>query len=206
MKRLLVIAILSAAATACVEGNNPVQLIGARPLSATECGTRAGDIDQYRGSLDFALSKHYYMTFGLYSPLNQEQSTVGTGFIGEEIVYNYESLGVKGSFKEETLPIYFVVGAGADPDESFIAVDLIGADARTKLESLVPAEPDVMTLLATIKIKGKLASGRGVETNEVTYPIELTRGVGCLENQTARPTADFPCANPGQDGAPYVCQ
>ncbi|WP_224366859.1 hypothetical protein [Hyalangium versicolor] len=207
MKRMLFIAILTATASACVEGSKPVQLIGAKPLSPTECGTRADDVlEQYSGSLDYAASTHYFMSFGLFSPLvADDNSSEGTGFIGSEIIFNYESLGVKGTFKEESRPIYLVVDPGASPDESYVVIDLIGSEARTKLDSLVPSAPDTMTLLATFKIKGELASGRSAETNEVTYPIELTRGQGCGENTTARPPVDYPCVNPGQDGYGYQC-
>jgi hypothetical protein len=205
MKRLLLIATLAASASACVQGNNPVQLLDAIPPDPAECG-KQGSIALLSGSLNYNASNQYFMSFSIFSPLSTEQTTSGTGFIGSEIVYNYEARGVKGvTFKEEVRPIYFVVDPGASPEDSYVILDLIGDEARKKLDGVVPASPDTLTLLTTLKIKGKLASGKSVETNEVTFPITITRAPACAENQKAVPLAATPCGNPGQDGNGFTC-
>jgi hypothetical protein len=204
MKRLLFIAALAAFAPACVEGINPVQLVRARQADKS-CGKPADGVgDRLAGFLDYSLSNQYIIALGLFSPLDPDaQSTTGTGFVGDEIIYNYESQGVKATFKEETRSVYFAVSAGADPQDSFVILNLIGTEAVTKLDSLVPTAPDSMTLLATVKIKGKLASGKSTETNELTYPITLTRE-GCPEGKTPTPNPDADICNPAQDGG-YLC-
>jgi hypothetical protein len=127
------------------------------------------------------------------------------GFIAEEAVLTYEAKKVNATFKEESTPLYFVVKAGTQTsDDAYFPVDLIGDEARKKLDSVVPAEPDSMTLLVTLKLKGKLSSGRSAETNEVTFPIEITRGASCPSTQTAQPIPAFPCF-PGQDGNGFTC-
>jgi hypothetical protein len=205
MKRLLFIAALAALAPACVEGINPVQLVRARQVDKTCSKPVADAADRLAGFLDYSLSNQYVVALGLFSPLDPDaQTTTGTGFVGEEIVYNYESQGVKSTFKEESRPIYFAVSAGADPQESFVILDLIGTEAVKKLDSLVPTAPDTMTLLATVKLKGKLASGKSTETNELTYPITLTRG-GCPEGKTPVADPNVDICNPAQDGG-YDCQ
>ena len=95
------------------------------------------------------------------------------------------------------------MSAGADPSASFVVLDLIGTEAAKKLDSLVPTAPDTMTLLTTVKIKGKLASGKTTETNELTYPITLTRA-GCPDGQVAKPVEGADICNPAQDGS-YQC-
>jgi hypothetical protein len=202
MKRLLFIATLAASASACVEGNNPVQILDARPLAPETCAR--GELSIIRGSLNFNINTHYQTTFSLFSPLVAGTGTSGTGFYAEEIDLSYEAKGVSTTFKDEALPVFFVVNAGAQSNDSYFTADLIGDEARKKLESVVPSEPDSMTLLVTLRLKGKLASGKSAETNEVTFPIQITRGASCASGQTPGPTAEQPCF-PGQDGVPFTC-
>ena len=201
MKRLWFIAILAASASACVEGNNPVQLLSAIPQDPESC--EPGDIALIQGRLNFNAGKAYFTTFQLFSPITAETDDVSpAAFYAEEIVYNYEvaTPRVSISFSEESLPIYFVVPAGAQPANSWLAMNLIGSQAREKLDAAVPAAPDFITLLASVKVRGKLPSGKGVETNEVTYPIDITRARGCPENFVPVQPAESPsCLYPGQD-------
>jgi hypothetical protein len=203
MKRLWFIAILAASASACVEGNNPVQLLSAIPRDPESC--QPGDVAQIQGLLNFNAGKSYVTTFQLFSPIALESDEASpAAFYAEEIVYNYDvaTPRVSVSFTEESLPIYFVVPVGAQPGDNWLAMNLIGAQAREKLDPVVPAAPDFITLLATVKVKGKLPSGKQVETNEVTYPIDITRARGCAENEVpVRPSDAPPCLVPGQDQA-----
>ncbi|HVG64084.1 MAG TPA: hypothetical protein VNA24_36310 [Hyalangium sp.] len=204
MKRLWFIAILAASASACVEGNNPVQLLSAVPQGPESCTPE--DIALTSGRLNYDASLGYIITFGLFSPITEDTtgaSTSPAAFYAEEIVYNYESRPAPLPFIEESLPIYFVVPVGAQPGDSWLQVNLIGSEARKKLDGAVPPAPDFMTLLTTIKIKGKLPSGKEVETNEVTFPIDITRAGGCgsgvptVLNDQGKPLG--PCAFAGQD-------
>ncbi|MFL5349444.1 MAG: hypothetical protein ACJ8AT_31985 [Hyalangium sp.] len=203
MKRLLFIATLAASASACVNGNNPVQLLDARPVDSKTCERSEKAI--LRGSLNYNVNTHYITTFSVFSPLTENTTSgSGTGFYGEEVDLSYTAKKVTTTFTDESLPILYVVPAGAQPGDSFFTVDLIGDEARKKLEAVVPSEPDSMTLLVTIKLKGKLASGKAAETNEVTFPIEITRGASCPPNQTPMPGAEDKCF-PGQDGVAFSC-
>jgi hypothetical protein len=208
MKRLWLIAILVASASACVEGNNPVQLLSAIPQNPESC--EPGTVALTHGRLNYAVGTSYVTTFQLFSPIAGDESSQASpaAFYAEEIIYNYESRNPPVSFTEESLPIYFVVPAGAQPGDSWLAMNLIGSKAREKLNGAVPAAPDSMTLLASIRVRGRFPSGKQVETNEVTYPIELTRAGGCTPPQVpARPAEAPPCLYPGQDAAfnTYTC-
>lgn len=203
MKRLWFIAVIAAGMTACVEGNNPVQLLNAVPRAADTCDR--AEIALTRGRLNFNGGSSYLITFSLFSPLTADEGDATTspaGFYAEEVVLSYETRNPNISLDEESRPIYFVVPAGADPNESWIEVNLIGTEARKKLATAVPTYPDAMTLLTTVKLKGKLPSGKSVETNEVTYPIELSRqGQACAADQVTDfyDAEESPCGFPGQD-------
>jgi hypothetical protein len=202
MKRLWFIAILAASASACVEGNNPVQLLNAIPQDPSSC--QPGEVALTQGRLNFNAGKAYYTTFELFSPITESETDQSSpaAFYAEEIVYNYDvaTPRVSISFVEESLPIYFVVPVGAQPSDTWLAMNLIGSQAREKLDPAVPAAPDFITLLASIKIRGKLPSGKEVETNEVTFPIDITRARGCPDNFVpVKPADSPPCLNPGQD-------
>jgi hypothetical protein len=197
MKRLWFIAILAASTSACVEGNNAVQLLSAITVDPESCG--AGDVALYSGRLNFNAGQSYRIYFELFSPVAREDEATQTpaAFYAEEIVYNYDSKTPKVTFTEETLPIYAVVEAGAQPGDNRIMLNLIGTEARKKLDAAVPASPDFMTLFATVKLRGKLPSGNGVETNEVTYPINITRARACAAG--TEPASTSPCGFAGQD-------
>jgi hypothetical protein len=206
MKRLLFVAILATYASACVEGNNPLQLLGARPFETTDPCDR-GTVDILRGTLNYNVNTHYRTTFSLFSPLTSGTagaSASSDSFIAQEILLSYEAKGVSVSFTDETLPIYFVVEGGSQAEGSWIGLDLIGDEARKKLDSVVPAAPDTMTLLVTVQLKGKLTSGKEVESNDVTFPIVITRGAACASGQTPGPAGEDICF-PGQDGVAFSC-
>ena len=81
---------------------------------------------------------------------------------------------------------------------------------RRKLEAAVPSAPEAMTLIVTFKIRGKLTSGADVETNEVRFPIVISREgnpcpAGEIPKQPEGSGRDSSCFNPGQDNQAYTC-
>lgn len=202
MKRLLLIAALAAGAVSCVEGNRAVQILEARQIS----GTCERTVALINGSLNYDLSNVYLASFTLFSPIEQSSDDPNRlDFFGKELVLNYESRNPSVSFTEELIPVHLVVGAGEEG--SSVLLDLIGDKARTKLEGSVPPFPDFMTLLVSLKIRGELSSGNGVETNEVTFPIQITRaGSPCAAGKVLTPKDQGACSNPGQNGQDFTCE
>lgn len=204
MKRLWFIAILAASASACVEGNNAVQVVSVVP-QGEQCSPE--EIPLSHGRLNYDASDEYKVVFRLFSPVVTDETgatSTPVAFYAQEIVYNYESKIPPITFIEESKPIFFAVEAGAQPGEAWIEVDLIGSEARKKLNGPVPPHPDVLTLLATVKIKGELPSGKAVETNEITFPIDISRAEACSEGQEAKVLNTTgeplgPCVYAGQD-------
>jgi hypothetical protein len=199
MKRLLLIAALAAGAVSCVEGNRAVQILQANQLSA-DCS--AGE-SLLNGLLNYDASNIYLANFTIFSPvLAQDNNRLD--FFGKEIVLNYESRNPSVNFTEEAIPVHLVVAAGET--DSTVVINLIGDKARAKLEGSVPSAPDRMTLLVSMKIRGELSSGNAVETNEVTFPISISRaGPACAAGKVLTPE-DGSCANPGQNGQKFTCE
>jgi len=126
-------------------------------------------------------------------------------FFGKEVVLNYESRNPSVSFTEEAIPVHLVVAAGET--DSTVVLNLIGDKARAKLDGAVPTFPDVMTLLVSMRIRGEMSTGSAVETNEVTFPIDISRvGSLCPAGKVITPKDDGPCFNPGQGGAEFTCE
>jgi len=201
MKRLLLVAALAASAVSCVEGNRAVQLLQANKMGA-DCAPSEALIN---GNLNYDVSTNYLANFTLFSPVSEQSSSNRLDFFGREIVLNYESRNPSTSFTEEVIPIYLVVPAGTT--DTNVIVPMIGDKARAKLEGAVPTFPDVMTLLVSMRLKGEMSSGSSVETNEVIFPIQISRaGSRCVAGQRVVPP-EGACANPGQNGQEqaYTC-
>jgi len=202
MKRLLLVAALAAGGVSCVEGNRAVQILQANQMDA-DCSTGESLIN---GTLNYDVSNNYLANFTIFSPVQTQAggSSNRLDFFGKEIVLNYESRNPPVSFSEESIPVHLVVTAGEN--DSSVVVPLIGDKARAKLEGTVPTFPDVMTLLVSLRIRGEMSSGSSVETNEVTFPIQISRaGPACAAGKVLKPE-DGACANPGQNGQSFSCE
>jgi hypothetical protein len=201
MKRLLLIAALTAGAVSCVEGNRAIQILESREVGV-DC--EPGN-PLLVGSLNYDVTNIYLANFTLFSPIQQgDDSPNRLDFFGREIVLNYESQNPPITFNEEIRPVYLVVGAGSE--DATVTLNLIGDKARAKLEGVVPTSPEAMTLLVSLRIRGELSSGTAVETNEVTFPIQISRaGPACPAGQVLT-VQEGACFNPGQSGQKPTCQ
>lgn len=201
MKRLLLIAALAAGAVSCVEGNRAVQILQANQIGA-DCATTGEAL--LSGGLNYDISNVYLANFSIFSPVAEQEGSNRLDFFGKEIVLNYESRTPSINFNEEAIPVHLVVEAGET--DSTVVVNLIGDKARAKLEGSVPTAPEAMTLLVSMKIRGEMSSGSAVETNEVTFPIQISRGgPACGAGKVLTPE-EGACANPGQNGQKFTCE
>ena len=65
---------------------------------------------------------------------------------------------------------------------------------------------DISVAGNTLSIRGELSSGNAVETNEVTFPIQITRaGPACPAGQVVV-SKEGACFNPGQNGQKPTCE
>jgi hypothetical protein len=204
MKNLVLVASLSAAAAGCTESLSPLQVGAARPLDNT-CSADTGS-QRYAGSLDIALNAPYVIAFDVSSDLSTDDVTVGgdtvvsgtrNDFVVKEISFTYTSEPA-GTFVPERIPAHAVIRAG---DDEVMNISLIGPKAYATVANLLGAHESV-TLMATFRLRGRLAGGQDAETNEVSYPITVYNSgfVACPAGTVLQNTG--PCENrPGQDQA-----
>ena len=188
MKRLLLMAALTMGASACVNGNEPIMILGTTPVGP-DCAQLTGPV-LLSGSLVVG-NDRFITSFNIASSLPAKGGTSGerNDFYGEELILSYRAENQKPAinFEDESLPISFFIPVGGA--SNVLVLDVIGSAAKAK----VPSMNEGSTLFVTVKLKGKTSAGGSVESNEATYPIRI---VGGCENS---PTAgDGACSNPNQ--------
>ncbi|HZH04474.1 MAG TPA: hypothetical protein VEY30_11880 [Myxococcaceae bacterium] len=215
MKRILAVVAIAWGVTGCSSPESSVRILNGYALQSGEAAGGAcerQEIAQYRGSLDISANSSYLLAFGTESDFQSVNTTVGTdtiadgsrnNFIGDQIVFSYMSEPSL-PFEEERTNIHFVIEPGANGDDSFVILDLLGPKAAELLRNNVSVGNSA-ELQISFYVKGKTAAGGDVETNTVAYPITIrnTGFAGC-------PGGDFvlngPCGGfGGQDGIPAGC-
>ncbi|XXF76624.1 hypothetical protein P2318_26730 [Myxococcaceae bacterium GXIMD 01537] len=217
MKQLFIVAAMALGAAACTDNLRPIQLREAKPLDA-DCAEE--DIGQYAGTLDLAPLNNgvplsimsYLKSYTIASTMEEvdlsvsEAPLANTGrnnFIGEDIVYTFESQ-PPAKFASEIRPVYFVVPAASE--DSRININLITPKALETLQALVKEQPagGSVQLITRFRIRGHLASGVSTETDEATYPITVyNSGLSCPSGQSIAFTGA--CGGPSGADSPASC-
>lgn len=191
MKQLFLVAALAVGAAGCADDLRPIQLRDAKPLDA-DCAEE--DVGLYAGSLDLAAldngappqSIRFLMSFTVASQMEAVEVEVGDGtlveaernnFIVEEIEYSFASTPPR-AFAAERVPAFAVIPA--DSDSSRMNINLVPPRALETVRALVDETGAPVTLLSTIRLKGRLATGVKTESDKATFPITVyNSGVNC---------------------------
>lgn len=224
MKQLFLVAAMAMGAAGCASDLRPIQVGNALPLDG-ECKSD-GDVYQYAGSLDvswmgksgvLASDLHFYLNFNVASTLEGTEVDVGdspvgdpsrNSFIVEQIELSYTSTPA-GTYTAESVPAFFVVPAGSQ--ESKMVIDLVTPKALETAAALIGSPDQAVTLNVRFRLKGKMATGATAESNEVSFPITITKRYpdfqGCDPALGLIPLRTGPCGGlGGQDGAPIGCE
>jgi len=201
----------------CVPNDSSIHLLNAFPYQNAQINgaCQAATVGITAGTLDIAGTSSYLLQFQMESTFQQLSNGVSgespfqgpsrNDWIATEILYSYSSVpALSPPLADELLPIYFRLPAGAS-STSFIGIDMITATTAQRLASTVRVG-DVVTLNITIQLRGELASGQKVNTNKVTYTIEVFNSgfQGCAAGD--RRVLSGPCGSPGgQDGSLVGC-
>jgi hypothetical protein len=197
MKRLMAIAAalaLAAPLGGCVanQGDAPIRFLWVRALEFQEGVGCVGSEERIitEGVLDIAGGFNFPMPVSVETNTFQQPITIGQEpFSGEglgditlnEVVYSYQFQPVIGSAPVSlTLPAdeadrvayYGVFRPETDPDESYTFIGALGPGALDALyRSITPGM--AVTVLSTIKARGRLSGGQPVESNEFTFPVTV---------------------------------
>ena len=217
--RSLILLPLLAGLGCTVPNDSSIRFLNAHQLnlgaSTTACTTQA--IAIYRGSLDLAGSDRYYVAFDWESNLEQISTILSTQeviagpqrneFVLDHFVFNYTSMPSL-SFQSEQVNGYAVNMVGAVGSSNWLGLSLITPQARRVLSGIQAGDLVGVELLVTFQAFGSLASGQKVNSNKVTYPIQVFRssfsGTCRVPGDVRAPTG--PCGAPGgQDGTLVAC-
>jgi hypothetical protein len=224
MKRLMVMAMLAAVPLGCVanQGDASVRLMHALFLKsqegegASEGGCTADPASVISsGSYDVSGKQNYLLALSVETnTLEQPVVINGETFSGEglsditlnEVIYSYESQPsiTLPADEEDRTPIYRVFRPGSDPGGSYMFVRAFGAKAVEALATAVPcSDTNRVTVLTTMKMRGRLSGGQVVETNEITFPVTVFNSGFNLEDFTCGDVTETPlggtCGRGGQN-------
>jgi hypothetical protein len=210
MKRLMMIAALVASSVGCVsnQGDAPIRFLGTRELTPGSDSCSLGDRQRTSGQLDISSGNSYLLGLSIETNTVQQETRVngipvsGPGLSDitlTEIILSYETDASVALPTEERLPYYAVFRPQSSGD-SFALFYILGPKA---LEALVDSVDDPVTVFVTVKGRGRMSGGQVVETNEITFPINLINSGfdpesgTCFDGQPVN--IEGPCGNYGQD-------
>jgi hypothetical protein len=223
MKQLFLMAAIAVGAAGCADELRPIQIGNPLPLSK-ECEPE-GNVSRYAGDLDVTWLDHgftpsdlsYVLGFTIASNLEGGDVEVGdnpvagasrNNFIVEQIEFRYDSVPTA-TYGAEKVPAFFVIAPGVE--DAKMIINLVTPKALEKAAALVDSTGGAVTLNAHFRLKGKLASGTVAESNEVSFPITISKRYasfeGCNSELGEVPQFSGPCQGlGGQDGAPVACE
>ncbi len=209
-KLLLVLPSVAVMSSGCVTSDSPIVLLNNQAVDA-QCAID-NDVSISQGSLDLSVGVGYIAHFAVESNL-QAVSTVVDGdvvsgpdqndFVVERVDIEYSNPAGGAAPAAATLPIHFVIRAGASAENTNLGLNLLPAEARAALAGVGSAGTIVV---ATVSVTGSLRSGRTFTSNEVNFPIEVFESgfSGCGAGEALELTG--PCGSIGaQDGTFPVC-
>ena len=209
------LALLLLGAISCVPGSSPIRITGT--FSAVDdmgACTLDNDIGQTLGRLDASGGGDYLIVLQVESELNagaqitnhRGLALTGTGkhiFVVDGLFLTYRSTNPVITFEQEVIPI----SSSFDPEtnDNRLGVDIIGDKAATRLRDMLTDPMQVTQLFVNVQLRGHLESGETVQSNTLTYPIEVrTSNAACPEPGNVTRTG--PCGvRGGQDGTTFSC-
>ncbi len=220
MKRLMMIAALAASSVGCVanQGDAPIRFLGTRELTTGSDSCSLGDRQRTAGQLDISSGNSYLLGLSIETNTVQQETRVnGIPVAGQglsditlsEIILAYDSEPTLPLPKEERLPYYAVFRPQSSGD-SFAIFSILGPKALAVLQESVSSDAPV-TVFATLKGRGRMSGGQVIETNEITFPINVgssdydPTSATCLDTTLVPTTTQGPCGNYGQDMGP-ICR
>jgi hypothetical protein len=201
----------------CVPGSSPIRINGLFPIDTgmggAECNLQT-DIGISRGRLDASGGGDYILVLRVASDLDNAytiQSNRGVdltpvsvrNFNFDQVALTYRSINPSITFEAETIPATGTVPPGEA--EALVSTDIIGDKAAARLRDML-TDPTVTTqLTVNIQLRGHLESGETVQSNTVSFPIEVTTtNAACTEPGNV--TRSGPCGSRGgQDGSVFAC-
>lgn len=217
MKQLMAIVALALAPLGCVanQGDAPIRFVWARALEFEDGVGCTGSNERVisSGNLDISGGSNYLLALSVETNTFQRPISIGqVPYSGEglgditlnEIIYSYEFQPVTDGAtvslpadEEDRVPVYSVFRPETDPLNTYTFVGAFGPKAIERLQAdIFPGT--AVTVLSTIKGRGRLSGGQVVESNEITFPVTVF-----ASGRLYCPPGEIPtgaCRIAGQDG------
>lgn len=208
-KLLLVLPLVATAMSGCVSSDSPIVVLNNHPVDGS-C-TIQNDLAISQGALDLSLRGSYIAHFAVESNLQPLSVVVGddqvagpdqNDFVVERVDITYSNPSGGAVPAAVTIPMHFVIRAGAEAESNNMGINLLPLSA---VPALAGVGPGGTIVVATFKVTGSLRSGRTFTSNAVNFPIEVYESgfTSCPAGTTEEP-AEL-CSFIGQDGSFPVC-
>jgi hypothetical protein len=192
----------------CVPNDSPINILNPFPYqnAASNGACQAMTVGIPFGTLDISGNTSYILQWTVESTLDPSAAGSRNDFVATEVDYSYTTVpALNPALANETLPYSWRIPAGASGTSSFIGMQMIGPAATTQLINTVRPGNQVQVSV-TFYLRGALASGQKLNTNKVSYSIDVYNSgfAGCAVGVRRIPSG--PCQTPGgQDGTVVGC-
>ncbi|WP_342375743.1 hypothetical protein NVS55_31240 [Myxococcus stipitatus] len=207
MKPIYLIALLALSSVSCVDDYPKLQILQSSPPEPS-C-TVPDDRQLLNGSLNLALASNYRL--GLIMTSNVRTATIAVG--GEpltdpdgnaiyvtELDLSYRTQ-PELNIPSATVPIY---GSFRGEGNGVMLLSLFTTDALQALHTATQGA-NIVDALVTLKVRGKMLDGTKMETNEITYSVQVGNvPFSCPPDKTVEPPTEA-CDQRGQNGVLPAC-
>ncbi|WP_338864199.1 hypothetical protein [Myxococcus stipitatus] len=207
MKPIYLVALLALGSVSCVDDLPKLQILSATPPDP-DCTVPAGR-QLLSGSLNLALASNYQLGLIVASNVVDTPITVGGENLTDpdrnaiyvtELDLSYRTV-PELNIPSATVPIY---GSFRAAGNGSMLLPIYTADA---LRALIPATQggNIVDTLVTLKVRGKMVDGSEMETNEITYSVQVeTLVLTCPPDESFEPRTAA-CDQRGQNGVVPAC-
>jgi len=208
MKRILIVASALALAVGCAPENG-LSLGNAHALDDS-CVQSGNKVLRSSGRFNVARTLSYVASFDVASVLEARTLQVGSDVlvgsnrndaILNQLVLNYASTPSLG-LKQEILPLLLRIPASSA--DNFLTTDIIGPLAAESLRARLTTNGDQAEVLVRIQLKGALAGGGAIATNEILFPVQAYFQIPNCPGTVSISKAGA-CGNDGQDESVLTC-
>lgn len=207
MKPIYLVALLALGSVSCVDDLPKLQILSSSPPEPN-CTIPTGR-QLLSGSLNLALAGNYRLGLAVSANVRDTPISVGGEDLTDpdrnaiyvtELDLSYRTVPDL-NIPSATVPVY---GSFRGAGDGTMLLSLFTADALDALDAATTGT-NVVDALVTLKVRGKMVDGSKMETNEISYAVQVvTRPYSCPAGKNIEPPNEA-CDQRGQNGVLPAC-